>query len=332
MQKASVMPLKALDASGKGTVAAVVEAMDFAIEHQASVINCSFGAPAYSRAMLEAINRASAKGIVVVAAAGNNSKDLAEEPYYPASYQAGNLISVAATTNGDLLAGFSNWNQAKAHLAAPGVDVLTTKRGGGYASVTGSSAAAALVSGVSGLLKTAQGWASASNVRHNLIRSARPVPALKDKVASGGVINVAEALSAFNGNNKGSSVIANKSKGRPNTNRIAKRAPKRAAMQSGANLDTMRANQPSAPDAYQQTGTLPPANYDDPKPTTTANFSSYLTQMSLSNNATGVAGSLPMQAVDPTAGSASISGLSYNLDSLNYNFPLPCCLCPDAQG
>jgi len=59
MQKAAVTPLKALDASGKGTVADVVEAIDFAIERRASVINCSFGAPAYSRAMLEAINRAS---------------------------------------------------------------------------------------------------------------------------------------------------------------------------------------------------------------------------------------------------------------------------------
>src|SRR5262249_7462638 len=91
MQKASLMPLKALDESGRGTIAGVVEAIDFAAGHRASIINCSFGTPAYSRALLEAINRASIKGIIVVAAAGNAGKDLTETPYYPAGYQAENL-------------------------------------------------------------------------------------------------------------------------------------------------------------------------------------------------------------------------------------------------
>src|SRR5262249_21339017 len=132
MQKASLMPLKALDESGRGTIAGVVEAIDFAAGHRASIINCSFGTPAYSRALLEAINRASIKSIIVVAAAGNAGKDLTEPPYYPAGYQAENLISVAGTANNDQLTSFSNWNRSRVRLAAPGIDVLTTQPGGGY--------------------------------------------------------------------------------------------------------------------------------------------------------------------------------------------------------
>lgn len=96
----------------------------------------------------------------------------------------------------------------------------------------------------------------------------------------------------------------------------------RAWWQGGSNLDTMRGSSPSQP-SYQQVGPLPSSGYDDPKPSNTNNYNSYLTQLSLRSNAIGVAGGLPMQAADPTAGSAVVGGWSYNLDSGNYNFTLP---------
>ena len=86
----------------------------------------------------------------------------------------------------------------------------------------------------------------------------------------------------------------------------------RAWWQGGSNLDTMRNTSPALPNSYQQTGSLPAAGYDDPKPSNTGNYDSYLTQLSLRGNATGVAGGLPMQATDPTAGSVSVGGWSYN--------------------
>jgi hypothetical protein len=98
----------------------------------------------------------------------------------------------------------------------------------------------------------------------------------------------------------------------------------KAALQSGTpNLDNMRANQPQLPNAYQPSGSLPPGGYLDPTPTQTANFDSYLTQLAGKINATGIAGSLPLQSADPTAGTASVGGWSYNLDSQNYNFSAP---------
>jgi len=76
MWQASVMPLKALDSTGSGSISDVVEAMDYAVAHGASVINCSFGTDAFSQSLLDAINRASMSGALVVASAGNNGWDL----------------------------------------------------------------------------------------------------------------------------------------------------------------------------------------------------------------------------------------------------------------
>jgi hypothetical protein len=107
----------------------------------------------------------------------------------------------------------------------------------------------------------------------------------------------------------------------------------KAAMQSGApNLETMRGSAPQAPPAYQMTGSLPPAGYDDPRPTTTGSFDAYLTDLTAGGNATGIAGSKPMQSADPTAGSAGVGGWSFNLDSQNYNFTAPVLSLPGRAG
>ena len=204
-------------------------------------------------------------------------------------------------------------------LAAPGIDILTTGRGGGYASLTGTSASAALVSGATGLLKTVRGWASVQSVRHSLLQNARPVTALKDKVASGGIINAAGALSAFKaGNGK-----ANNERN-IGSNKKRKPAPKpRAALQSVNNLDTLQNNLPQPPNAYAPSGIPAPAGYEDPKPVTTANYASYLTQMTQSYNPSGPAGALPLQAADPTAAGASVGGVTFFLDSKQYSFTAP---------
>jgi RHS repeat-associated protein len=77
---------------------------------------------------------------------------------------------------------------------------------------------------------------------------------------------------------------------------------------------------------------LPAASYYDPAPANTANYDGYLSQMTVGGDATGIAGSLPLQSVDPTAGSASVGGWSYNLDSTNYNFTAPVLSLPGRAG
>jgi RHS repeat-associated protein len=346
-----IMPLKALDQSGTGTIADIVEAMDYAVARHVAVINCSFGTPGHSKALLEAVKRAEMAGIVVVAAAGNEGKDLSQSPFYPASFhtdQARNLISVAATEErkrGEVrLAGFSNFN---ADIAAPGT-IRTTDLNNSHVDLTGTSAAAGSVTGAVARLKEARGWVSAQTIRDSLLKTAQESPSLLgalSKVSSRGSVNALAALAHFNRDDSSNRASKIKAQQRELSPAIE------MAVRAGANLDTLRNNRPERPAPYQPvgrlpgsdqegverqgghgglrgeteflTGSLPGANYDDPKPTITANYNAYLTELSKASNAAGTAGSQPMQSIDPTAGSASVGGFSYNLDSKNYNFMAP---------
>jgi acyl carrier protein len=154
MWGAGLMSLRVLDNTGTGDIGNAVEAIDYAVAHGAHVINLSWGTTGESIVLKEAIERAIKRDVIVVCSAGNNGQDLDTTPYYPASFGLKDLIAVSATDNRDQLASWSNWGVRKVTIAAPGTNILTTQRGGGYWSVTGTSAAAPIVSGIAGLLKT----------------------------------------------------------------------------------------------------------------------------------------------------------------------------------
>ncbi|HEV7903688.1 MAG TPA: S8 family serine peptidase [Pyrinomonadaceae bacterium] len=136
--------------------------------------------------------------MLVVCSAGNDGRNIDGTPYYPASFELENLIAVASTDNSDQLTTWSNWGTARTHLGAPGEKILSTKMGGGYKSVSGSSASAPLVAGVAGLLKTLRPHLSAKRTRELILAGVRPVETLTGKVSSGGVVNAAGALGALN--------------------------------------------------------------------------------------------------------------------------------------
>jgi RHS repeat-associated protein len=199
MWKASLMSLRVLDNTGTGDVANAVEAIDYATDHGAQVINCSWGTDEESEALRDAIDRAGARGAVVVSSAGNSGRDIESEPYYPSSFGLPNQISVAATDSSDHLASFSNYGATHVTVAAPGVGILTTQMGGGYISVSGTSAATPLVSGIAGLVKTKRWWLSAPDTRTAIISGVRQVAELSGKVSSGGVVSASGALAALQG-------------------------------------------------------------------------------------------------------------------------------------
>ncbi|HEV2761750.1 MAG TPA: S8 family serine peptidase, partial [Pyrinomonadaceae bacterium] len=200
MWRASLMSLRVLDSSGVGDMASAVEAIDYAAAHGAHVVNLSWGTEGESRALRDAIERAGRRGVVVVASAGNGARDLDAAPYYPASFDLPNLISVASTDGFDRLAAFSNHGGRSVAVGAPGVDLLTTKMGGGYFHVSGTSASAPLVAGIAGLLKTLRPNASAAAVREAVVSGARQAASLEGSVASGGVADAAGAVGALRGN------------------------------------------------------------------------------------------------------------------------------------
>ncbi len=206
MWRASLMSLRVLDNTGTGDIESAVQAIDYATAHGAQVINLSWGTSAESVALRDAIERAGRRNVVVVCSAGNNGRDLSSTPYYPASFATKNLISVAASDNLDQLTSWSNWGR-KINVAAPGTDILTTQMGGGYWNVTGTSAAAPIVTGIVGLLKTFRPGANTQQIAKAITEGARKSVSLSDKVSSAGVADADGALAKLRGSANQSSTF-----------------------------------------------------------------------------------------------------------------------------
>ena len=124
-----IMVLRFVDQLGSGSVADEIAGIDYAIENGAVIINASFASFASSTAEEEAITRAMQAGILFVAAAGNESwdNDNSTLTTYPSSYDLDNIIAVAASDQNDNLASFSNFGATTVDVAAPGMNIYSSK-------------------------------------------------------------------------------------------------------------------------------------------------------------------------------------------------------------
>jgi subtilisin family serine protease len=161
-----LLALKVLGPDGTGLSSDLALGMVWAVDHGARVINASLGGPVDDLAVAAAAEYARAHGVLVVAAAGNDS---ASAPSYPAALPS--IVSVAASSPADELYAFSNRGAA---LAAPGEN-STTSLGGGYESFLGTSSAAPVVSGIAGLLLGLVPAATPAQLTEALEQSAVPV-------------------------------------------------------------------------------------------------------------------------------------------------------------
>ena len=155
-----VMPVKVLDATGSGSTSTVAAGIVWAADRGASVINLSLGSPGNTAALSDAVAYAVRKGVLVVAAAGNNG---AATPFYPAAEPG--VLGVAATDLEDHLYSWSN-RGAWVRIAAPGC--TPTAVPGGYGNLCGTSAAAPLVGGLAALARTANPDGSAVEIERTL--------------------------------------------------------------------------------------------------------------------------------------------------------------------
>jgi len=161
---ARLMAINAGSASGDSSIAWGYLGIFYAAKNGASVISCSWGRlGAPSAFEQDVINYATSLGAVVVAAAGNDDKS---SFHYPSSYK--NVLSVAATTNDDKKAYFSNYGRS-VDVSAPGVGILSTINKGQYASYQGTSMACPVAAGVVALVKARHldwtGFQAAQQVR-----------------------------------------------------------------------------------------------------------------------------------------------------------------------
>ncbi|TCP69398.1 S8 family serine peptidase [Baia soyae] len=141
-----ILPVRVLDSNGSGTYEWVANGITYAADNGAKVINMSLGGSGGSQALEDAVNYAWGKGVVIMAAAGNTPSTA---PNYPAYYA--NCIAVAATDSNDAKASFSTYGDW-VDVAAPGVDIISTKMGGGYVKYSGTSMATPHAAGVAALV------------------------------------------------------------------------------------------------------------------------------------------------------------------------------------
>ncbi len=145
---ARIMPLKAFRATGTANLFDVIRAIYFAAENGAGVIAMGFGMPESSVELTHAINFATSRGVLVVAAAGNDGREVV---VFPAALRS--VIGVGSTSPTDQRSTFSNFGDALVKVAAPGESIITSYPGGRYAAASGTSFSAALVSGAAALLR-----------------------------------------------------------------------------------------------------------------------------------------------------------------------------------
>src|SRR5439155_11909644 len=199
---ASIMASKAFDASGNGTLSDAIDAIEFVIQAAAAtganvrVLSNSWSGGGFSQALLDEINKADAHNMLFVAAAGNAGANNDVSPQYPASYTAPNVIAVAATKNTDSLWSFSNYGPTSVHLAAPGVNILSTWPGNTYQYLSGTSMAVPHVSGAAALVLSRCGGLDTAGLKANLLSDVDAIPSLAGKVATGGRLNVNNAIRA----------------------------------------------------------------------------------------------------------------------------------------
>lgn len=196
-----IMPLKFMKKSGSSTSGYTSDAVDaiyYAVNHGAKVINASWGFDSYSSALKDAIAYARDHGVLFVASAGNNGTDNDTVAHYPSNYQLSNIIAVAAMNRYGELASFSNYGANSVHIAAPGSGLKTTDLDGGTTSwASGTSFAAPWVSAVAAMVESQNPDLSMTAVRTRILEGSLMESDYGETLlASGGCLNAYNALAA----------------------------------------------------------------------------------------------------------------------------------------
>jgi thermitase len=187
----SMVAVKVLSASGSGSYDGVANGITYAADSGAAIISMSLGGPSSSKALEDAVKYAQSKGVLVVAAMGNNGN---ESPSYPAAIAG--VMPVGATDINDKRASFSQYGK-HISVSAPGVDVLSTVPGGGFKKLSGTSMATPHTAGLCALVKAAFPDFTADQIRAKVEASTDDLgDAGFDKYFGTGRINALKAVSA----------------------------------------------------------------------------------------------------------------------------------------
>lgn len=191
-----IMVLKYYDplSAGRNNLLNTVRSIDYAVKMGADIINYSGGGLDESPEEKAAIARAKAKGIIVVAAAGNERSNSDNSMYFPASYDFNNIVSVTAVNKQKRVLASSNYGVRTVDLAAPGNNIYSTLPNSRYGYMTGTSQATAFVTGVIAVLKGKYPGAWHVDIISAVTDSVVHEKYLDSKAGSGGILNMERAI------------------------------------------------------------------------------------------------------------------------------------------
>jgi subtilisin family serine protease len=193
--KVSLMILKYFDPnSASDNLTNTIKAFNYAVQMNAHVINYSGGGLEFSDKEYAAVKRAEQKGILFVAAAGNEHTNSDFNKYYPADYDLDNIVSVTAINPTLRVLSSSNYGEQTVDIAAPGENIYSTLPNQRFGPMTGTSQATAFVSGVAALLMAHNRDFDAKAVRKYILRTGDRLDWLKQKTRTSRKLNVYRAL------------------------------------------------------------------------------------------------------------------------------------------
>ncbi len=194
---AQLVAVKFMNSKGKGSTSDAIAGIDYAVKKGIKIVNGSFECTAKSSSLKDAVDHAQDKNVLLVVAAGNDSQNIDKDPVYPAAYGDSNILTVAASTDTDTLASFSNFGSTAVDVAAPGDQIYSTYLGGGYKYLSGTSMASPYAAGVAALLRKQESDATYGDLRYAIRHKVDTPPALNGKVAYDGRLNAQKALAAI---------------------------------------------------------------------------------------------------------------------------------------
>jgi subtilisin family serine protease len=200
----SIMSVKFIDRDGSGSDINAIKSLIYAADNGARAVNCSWGGSDPTKALQDAIAYLQTKGVLVVAASGNDAENTDKHPHYPSALPNENIISVASVDNlkGDL-SFFSNWGFETVDIGAPGYNIYSTwnptyssAHQVWFYTISGTSMAAPHVTGAIALMYSVNPDLNWRQVKDILMSTVTKAPKLKGKIASEGMMNVGAAVRA----------------------------------------------------------------------------------------------------------------------------------------
>ncbi len=187
----TLLPIKFME-STSGSVEDAVKSIEFAIEHGADIINCSWNFYDYNQDLYNIIKNN--PDILFVCAAGNYNANLDNVSIYPCAYELENIISVLAIDSKGNIYATSGYGKNTVHIAAPGASIKVVLPENDETYVDGTSVATAFVSAAASLVLSNNPSLNATEIKDIILKSVHPLESLKDLCISGGMVNIYNSI------------------------------------------------------------------------------------------------------------------------------------------